>query len=221
MKKWKLIVIEWIDWSWKWTQTELVKEQLELQWFKVWILDFPRYNEESSYFVRRYLNWKYSNITIKQACLFYALDRFDMKDEIYKMQEECDFIISNRYTTSNMVHQWWKDLSKIRYIHWMIDEMEYIELWIPRPNKVLFLNVNPSTSRMLIKQKEQRNYIEDWSNKDIHEADEEHLTNAFNAWKYIAEELDDDWKLLNCYWETWLLKKEEITKIILEEILND
>jgi len=46
----KFIVIEWIDWSGKGTHTTLLKEKLEKKGYKVWILDFPRYEKESSFF---------------------------------------------------------------------------------------------------------------------------------------------------------------------------
>jgi len=72
----------------------------------VYTLDFPRYGEPSSYFVQKYLNGEYGDsIDAKASSLFYALDRFDAlrgKDNDLK---NYDYILSNRYVSSNMVHQ--------------------------------------------------------------------------------------------------------------------
>lgn len=41
-------------------------------------LDFPRYEQESSFFVKKYLNGGYgASVSAEISSMFYALDRFD------------------------------------------------------------------------------------------------------------------------------------------------
>ena len=218
------IVIEWIDGSGKWTQTELVKKELENEWFKVWALDFPQYERESSYFVKQYLNWKYwKSVDAKVASLFYALDRFDAKKDIEKTIEENDFVISNRYMTSNLTHQGWKKWFVDKKLIEYLEDLEYNTFWIPKPDKVLFLDIDPDTAKILIKKKEQRDYIEDWKNEDIHEEDSEHLKNAFSVWEFLCSERD--WQMISCFNDNkksinTLLSKKNITNAIIEAIAS-
>ena len=89
------IVIEWIDWSWKWTQTERLKESLEQTWKKVKLIDYPRYGKKWAIFVEKYLNWKYGkDISAKTASLFYALDRFDSSFKLIKEYKKYDYILA-------------------------------------------------------------------------------------------------------------------------------
>lgn len=234
----KFIVIEWIDWSWKGTHTNLLKEKLESKWFKVWILDFPRYEKESSYFVKQYLNWKYWTCSPKEASLFFALDRYDAKKEIEELKETCDFIISNRYITSNLIHQGGKILQEEfskdsfselevyrkfnEFCSFALD-LEYNLLWALKPDEIYFLNVNQETSSTLIKKKEKRAYIEGDSNEDIHEKDKEHLKYAYLAGKqlkHVFELLETEVYEIDCYNDKKELKSiEEINETLLNLIL--
>jgi thymidylate kinase len=55
--------------------------------------------------VKEYLEGKFSDVTPQQATLFYALDRFFVKDKLLNSIKQKDFVLSNRYTTSNIIHQ--------------------------------------------------------------------------------------------------------------------
>jgi dTMP kinase len=220
------IVIEWIDWSWKWTQTLLLKEHLEKSWKKVKLIDYPRYWKKWAVFVEKYLNWKYwKDISAKTASLFYALDRFDSSFKLKKEYKKYDYILANRYVSSNMVHQaWkikWKDekkrLKKIdSFLDWLI-EVEFDILEIPIPDKVIFLDVKPEIANKLVEKKEKRAYIKWDKNKDIHEDDENHIKDAYSTAKYIAKKYD--WAVIDCVKNDEILWKEIITEMILKEIL--
>lgn len=215
------IVIDWIDWSWKWTQVQLLKEYFEKIWKKVKILDYPRYGNPSAFFVEKYLNWEYwKNVSAKLASIFYALDRYDSSFDLRKDFGDYDYIISNRYVSASMIHQAWKiedeKESKV-FLDWLYD-LEYNIFWIPKPDKVIFLNVTPDISQKLVLKKEEREYLKWWKKMDLHEEDKNHLTNARNkamkvVWMY------DDWVKIDCV-ENWeILPIDEITKKILKEIL--
>lgn len=220
------IVLEWIDWSWKWTQIKLLKEKLELAWKKVKLIDYPRYGKKWAVFVEKYLNWKYGkDVSAKTASLFYALDRFDSSFKLKKEYKKYDYILANRYVSSNMVHQaWkikWKDekkrLKKIdNFLDWLI-ELEFDILEIPIPDKVIFLDVKPFVANKLVEKKEKRAYIKWDKNKDLHEEDENHIKDAYNTAKYIAKKYD--WTVIDCVKNDEILEKEIITDMILKKIL--
>lgn len=77
------LVIEGSDGSGKSTQYRLLSERLKSDGYKVKEIKFPRYDEESSYFVRKYLSGEYGNandLGPYTPSLFYALDRYDGGD---------------------------------------------------------------------------------------------------------------------------------------------
>ena len=51
MQKGIFIVIDWTDWSGKWTQTKLLVERLKGEWYDVEIADFPQYWKKSAWMV--------------------------------------------------------------------------------------------------------------------------------------------------------------------------
>lgn len=216
------IVIDGIDGSGKWTQLQLVQEALEKKWKKVYVLDFPRYGNTSAFAVEKYLNGKYGdNVNAKQASIFYALDRYDASHEFKKYIDECDYVISNRYVSASMIHQWGKIENRDernKFLSWLY-ELEYEIFQIPKPELTLFLNVSPETSNTLVEKKDDRSYIEGWSNKDIHEKDSNHMIHAFTVANEIVDEYPD-WYKIECEEDWSMLPKEQITKKILDIIIE-
>jgi len=214
-------VIDWIDWSWKWTQLNLVKEALEEAWKTVCVFDYPRYWMPHSYYVEKYLNWWYwSELSAKMWSLFYALDRFDESNDIKKAIKDYDFVISNRYVSANIIHQASKikdDLEFKDFIKWITD-LEYNICKIPMPDKTIFLSVAPEISKQLIKSKEKREYIKSWENMDIHEEDDNHLLNAYNRAHMASKELN--WNIIDCVSEWKIKSREDIKNEILKIVLN-
>lgn len=214
------IVIDWLDGSGKWTQTKRVVAELEKLGKKVLLLDYPRYGEKSAYFVEEYLNGKYGkHLSAKRASLFFALDRFDDLHNAKDTFSDYDYIVSNRYTSANMIHHGGKMQNheeRIEFLNWL-SELEFEILWIPRPDKVLFLDVPPEVSQKLVEKKEAREYIKDGSNKDIHEADENHLKDAYNAALQVVEHFPE-WVKLECCKNGDILPIETITQKILTNI---
>lgn len=214
------IVIDWLDGSGKWTQTQLVVEVLKKQGKSVLLLDYPRYGEKSAYFVEQYLNGKYGEkIPAKLASLFYALDRYDDLFNASETFEQYDYVISNRYVSASMIHQAGKihdSQKRLEYLDWL-SELEFEICWIPRPDKVLFLDVHPDISQKLVEKKEKRDYIKGNENKDIHEADENHLKDAYDAALEVVEHFSY-WEKIDCCDEGDILPIDIITKKILSNI---
>lgn len=215
------IVIDWLDGSGKGTQTKLVVAELERQGKKVMLLDYPRYGNSSAHFVEKYLNWDYGkNVWAKAASIFYALDRYDDSFNFAQKMAEYDYIISNRYVSASMMHQAGKIETKderLEYMKWL-QNLEFEIFWIPKPDKVLFLDVPPEISQCLVEKKEARDYIKWDAIKDLHEADENHLTNAYKvAWEILEE--FPDWEKIDCCENGNILPIDVITQKILKSII--
>ena len=190
------VVIDGIDASWKTTQLNLLTKYLDKINKTYDIYDFPQYNKKSSFMVKEYLAWNLWNlneITAKQASLLYAVDRFYVKNNILKSIKEKDFVLSNRYTTSNIVHQATK-LENIEeqdeIINW-IENIEYETLWLPKPDKVIFLDMHID---IVWKLNNERWW---WQWRDIHELDYNYLKKSYLRALEIAKKLN--WTIVKCY----------------------
>src|SRR5574337_1626658 len=138
------IVLEGSDGSGKTTQFYLLQERLKAAGYEVETFDFPRYNEPSSHFIKRYLNGDYgpaSEISPYSASLFFALDRYECAPHIRQYLANGKIVLANRYAGSNMAHQGAKFTSTAQqrgYFVWA-DSSEFDLLPIPRPNINFYL----------------------------------------------------------------------------------
>lgn len=215
------IVIDGIDWSWKWTQVELISNYLKEIWKNVLVLDFPRYGKKSAFMVEKYLNWEYwKDISAKKASIFFAIDRFEAMKDLEKDFYSYDFILSNRYVSANMIHQAWKirdNQERKEFLDWLQD-LEYNIFWIPKPDKTIFLNVSPEMSQKLVLKKLEREYLKWWKKMDLHEEDKDHLIFAHKSAMEIVKN-NPNWVKIDCQRWDEMKSIEEITKEILTEIL--
>lgn len=219
-QKGKFIVIEGTDGSGKGTQVKLLSDRLTQEGVKFEVTDFPQYGKPSAYFVEKYLRGEFGTIDEigpYKASFFYALDRFDKSFEMKKWLGEGTNIISNRYVTSSMGHQTAK-LDTVeeqdKFLNWL-DNLEYEELGVPRPDLVVFLYVPPEVGQRLVAEKAAREYTQGKSH-DIHEADLNHLTKASEAYKYIAKKFG--WLQIDCVKDDRLMTPEEIHELVFAAI---
>ena len=208
-------VIDGVDASWKTTQLNLLKQYLENLGKTYDIYDFPQYNKESSFLVKEYLQWKLWNlneVTAKQASLLYAVDRFYVKNNIKKSIKEKDFVLSNRYTTSNIVHQATKleDKKEQQDIISFIENIEYDILDLPKPDKVIFLDMYIDIAWKL------NNERWWWSWRDIHELDYQYLKNSYFRAIELAKK--KNWAIIKCYENDQPRSLEDIQKDIQKEL---
>lgn len=110
---------------------------------------------------------KPDDVNAYAASAFYAVDRVASYLQFWK--KECDnggVILSDRYVTSNIIYQ----MSKLpkeewnSFIDWLND-FEYEKLGIPKPDLVIYLDVEPEVSQKLM----EKRYGGDNSKKDLHE----------------------------------------------------
>ena len=220
----KLIVIEGLDSSGKQTQTERLCKVLNDNGIPVRKISFPCYESDSSALVKMYLAGKFGqnaeDVNPFAASSFYAVDRYaSYKTDWGKFYEDGGIVIADRYTTSNMIHQAGKisDLAeRDKYLEWLYD-YEFSYLGLPKPDKVLFLEMPPAVSERLMK--ERANKITGQQEKDIHEKDKDHLSNSYNSALYVAEKFD--WVKVSCVRDDNLRTIEDIHEELLSYTMNE
>lgn len=196
--KCKLIVIDGLDGSGKATQTKLLCERLRADGCKARTLSFPDYQSDGSAAVRMYLGGKLGDspddVNAYAASSFYAVDRVvSYLNEWGRDYKTYDYIIADRYVTSNVIHQMAKLKKEERddYIAWLYD-YEYRRLEIPEPDLVIFLDVDPDISQRLMRER----YQGDDSKKDIHESNVAYLLSCRESASYAIEKLG--WTRIKC-----------------------
>ncbi len=155
------------------------------------------------------------------ASTFYAADRYaTYKKELEEYYENGGIILADRYTTANMVHQAGKIKDKSerkRFLEWLWN-LEFEIYKIPIPNKIFFLNMPIDFVKKLIANR--KNKFDENAQKDIHENDEQHLLDSYNAACDVAK--DYNWNEIKCVKDGILRTREDIGNEIfkyVEEIL--
>lgn len=99
----KIIVFEGLDCSYKETNSKKLVEYLKSKSVPVIFQSFPRYDNQSSYFVRRYLNNEYSISTLESTISYYMLDQSDWWNDICNRTDITSdtIIVLDRFYTSN------------------------------------------------------------------------------------------------------------------------
>ena len=106
----KLIVFEGTDGSGKSTQFRMLCERMEREGRPFRRLIFPQYQEPSSALLKMYLNGEFgshpSDVNPYAASTFYAVDRYASWKKVWgDYYRGGGLVLSDRYTTSNAVHQ--------------------------------------------------------------------------------------------------------------------
>ena len=208
--KGKLIVFEGTDGSGKATQTKLLVQALERQGLAVRQLTFPRYDQDSSMLVRMYLGGAFgadpSAVNPYAASTFYAVDRYASYVQDWgRWYEAGGLVVTDRYTTSNAVHQAGKlpDGECQSYLRWLF-HFEYDLMGLPRPDLVIYLDLPAELSAALRRQREQST----GATADIHEADAAYLRRCReNALRVVDF---DGWRRIDCSREGDLRTPEDI-----------
>lgn len=223
MGKGKLIIIEsGSDASGKATQSERLYERLISEGKKCMKITFPDYKSDSSALVKMYLNGDFgknpNDVSPYVSSTFYAADRYaSYKTKWGEFYNSGGIIISDRYTTSNMVHQAAKIDSpeKEKFLEWLYD-LEFNIYGIPTPDEVIFLDVEPEVSQKLMKNR--MNKFTGEEDKDIHESNKEYLINSYNNSLYVADKYN--WEIVKCCNSGKLRSIEDINNEIYDKIKN-
>lgn len=193
--KGKLFVIEGLDGCGKSTQLEMLKSKTD---DNTRFISFPNYDSASGQIIKDYLSGRFAEENGKAgaytASSFYAVDRYIS----YKTDWEKDYqagktIIAARYTSSNAIYQMTK-LDRAQwdeYLSWL-EDYEYDKFGIPRPEKVVFLDMPIEVSQKLLSSR----YGGNEEKKDIHERNVDFLKACREAALYTAKK--KGWFILPC-----------------------
>ncbi len=216
----KLIVIEGLDGSGKSTQLELLQENLKRNSIDCKSVSFPAYESDSSALVKMYLNGEFGkkpdDVNAFAASVFYTVDRYaSYKANWGEYYNNGGTVVSGRYTTSNAVHQASK-LSEDKweeFLSWLYD-FEYNKIGIPKPDKVIFLDMPIEVSQKLLSKR----YEGDNSKKDIHESDTEYLDRCRKSALFTAEY--SGWEIIPCAENGEARTIEAIAEDVLQSVLK-
>lgn len=215
----KLIVIEGTDGSGKSTQFALMSQRLTAQGRAFRHIVFPRYTEPSSALIRMYLGGEFgsspSDVNAYAASAFYAVDRFaSYKQDWGAWYEEGGLVLSDRYTTSNAVHQTSKlpEAERPAFLRWLY-EFEYDKLQLPRPDLTIYLDVPTDFTEKLLRSREAATN----THADIHEQDTGYLATCRAAGKAAAAYYG--WTVIECVREGTMRSIEEIHEEIYRHVL--
>lgn len=222
MAKGKLIIIDsGTDGSGKATQTQKLYERLLSEGKDVRKITFPDYDSPACMPVKMYLGGEFgtdpSDVNAYVASTFYAIDRFaSFKTYWGEFYKKGGIILSDRYVSSNMVHQAVKmddDKEREQYLNWLYD-LEYIKYGLPIPDCVIFLDMPPSISEKLME--DRANKITGEQKKDIHESNHEYLVKCYNNSLEIANKYN--WKRVKCINGKTLRTVDDINNEIYEKV---
>ena len=189
MNKGKLIVLEGIDGSGKSAQFRRLCARLEKDGIEYNHIVFPRYDQDSSSLIRMYLGGEFGthpdDVNAYTASTFFAVDRFaSYKKDWGSTYENGGIFLSDRYTTSNAVHQGSKlpEAELPDFFRWLSD-LEYNKMGLPKPDLVLYLDVDIETSLARMRRREEKNH----THADIHEQDVDYLRRCLRTAECAAE----------------------------------
>lgn len=214
----KLIVIEGTDGSGKSTQFRLLTERLTSENTAFQKLVFPQYKEPSSALIRMYLGGEFgtspSDVNAYAASAFYAVDRYASYKKVWgQWYENGGLVVSDRYTTSNAVHQASKEPEnkQLDFLHWLY-AFEYDHLGLPRPDLTIYLDVPTDYTEMLLRGREQATN----THADIHEADTAYLATCRKMGKKAAEYYG--WTVISCVRDGKMRSMEDIHEEIYRHV---
>lgn len=194
----KLIVIEGTDGSGKSTQFKLLTARLEQENRSFQKLVFPQYAEPSSALIRMYLGGEFgsnpADVNAYAASTFYAVDRYASYKKVWgQWYENGGLVVSDRYTTSNAVHQASKETGENQkaFLKWLY-ELEYEKLGLPCPDLVIYLDVPTDFTETMMRRRE----ADTNTHADIHEQDMAYLATCRRTGRAAAEYYG--WKVIEC-----------------------
>ena len=215
----KLIVIEGTDGSGKSTQFRLLTQRVSDEGRPFQKLVFPQYSEESSALIRMYLGGEFgtkpSDVNAYAASTFFAVDRYASYKKVWgQWYEEGGLVLSDRYTTSNAVHQASKEPEEKRaeFLRWLY-ELEYDKMGLPKPDLVIYLDVPTDFTEKMMRSREAATH----TSADIHEQDLEYLATCRRIGKTAAAYYG--WTIIDCVRNGAMRSIEDIHEEIYSHVL--
>lgn len=216
----KLIVVEGTDGSGKSTQFRLLIQRVEQEGHTFQKLVFPQYSEPSSALIRMYLGGEFgskpSDVSPYAASAFYAVDRYASYKKVWgDFYEQGGLVLSDRYTTSNAVHQTSKlpEAEQGAFLSWLAD-FEFDKLGLPKPDLVIYLDMPTEFTEQLMRHRE----ASTGSSADIHEQDLAYLSACRAMGRKAA--VHYGWTVISCVRDGKLRSIEDIHEELYQKVLD-
>jgi len=205
-KKGKLIVVDGGDGSGKTTQVNLLVKFLKTKKIPVKYMDFPRYyNSFHGRTVGRFLRGEFGSIDEVSpylASLPYTLDRVRAKYLLLEMLKD-GHVVCDRYTPSNLAYQAAKLplAARPKFVNFL-EQGEYGELGLPKPDLVIYLHVPALVAAKLIVAR---------AKPDQHEANLAYQAAVIEMYLTLAKSRKN-WHIVRCVKNGKLRSRAEIHK---------
>jgi dTMP kinase len=195
-----LIDIEGVDGAGKGTQSRRLVERIRASGRSCALVGFPRY--DATWFGRavgRFLNGAFGQLDDVHpflVSLLFAGDRFESREELARALATHDVVVLDRYVASNKAHQGAKASGPERLeLVAAIDHLEHGLYGLPRPDRVILLDLAVSTAQELVGRKAARSYTEKAA--DLQEADGPYLEKVASLYRELAAG-DASWRVVGC-----------------------
>jgi len=212
----KLVVFEGIDGSGKSTQFELICERFQNENRQFKRIVFPRYNEPSSALIKMYLAGDFGDspdsVNAYAASSFYAVDRYASFIQDWRDYYEAGgLILTDRYTTSNALHQGAKveACQRESFFKWLYD-YELGLIGLPAPDLVIYMDIEAEFAAKRLRHRQ----TETGTEADIHENDMIYLQNCAECGKQAATQFG--WRKVSC-----VINGNERDKVEIHEEIAD
>jgi dTMP kinase len=193
--------------------------------YRVKTLDFPQY--EKNFFgklIGECLVGDYGDfvkIDPHIGSVLYAADRYESKPVIERWLKQGFVVVLDRYVSSNQIHQGGKILNPKRqreFLTWL-DTMEHGVFGLPRPDRIIYLDVPTQISQSLLKtedQKRKKIYVSK-RKTDLVENDEEYMRRSRENALKLVKKLNA-WTKIDCTKRGELLSREAIAEKVWTEV---
>ena len=148
--------------------------------------------------MKMYLNGEFgthpSDVNPYAASTFYAVDRYASYKKAWGAAYQAgELILSDRYTTSNAVHQTGKlpEEAWESFLSWLFD-FEYGKLGLPEPDVVLWLDMPTDQAVEMLRRREGETHTKG----DIHEVDTDYLARCRRVAASAAKL--GNWRRIQC-----------------------
>ncbi len=222
MKKGKLIVVDGIDGSGKATQVKMLAERLKTAGHKVKTIDFPRYYDNFfGKLIGEYLSGMYGDFTEidpRVGSLLYAADRFESSKDIKKWLDDGYLVLSDRYTSSNEIHQGGKifnSRARQEFLKWL-EKMEYGVFAIPKPDLIILLDVPFEVSKQWLENKitrRSKKYLK--GRRDVAEDNLHYLKTSRDCALWLATH-NKNWAKIECCKKMVCMSPDEVSEKVLD-----
>jgi dTMP kinase len=219
----RFIAIEGGDGSGKGTHSELLLEYMNEQGKAATKISFPRYGNDSAFYVEKYLNGAYgkaNDVPADLGVLPYAIDRYAASADIRKaLAGDDSVLIADRYMASNLAHQGSKisDAVERSAFYERTKTTEYGVLGIPKPDMTIVLVMPTEHMQSNVDKKSARDYTS--LKRDIHESDADHLEKAKSNFEELCVLYPAEFTAIQCVDELGAMRpiddiQQEIRRLV-------